>query len=317
MPWPSNLLIFPQISGLYCSLWSPWHRIWKRLIAICFFHKIIVKKFTISVSGLVSGSKHHYWHWWLRFRFFSHLLKWPCRTPEKLCQPSCQSFCQWGELTTPIVSTALHPLSWIFHMIFHMAQPLFSATFFCSSISPGPKNTSAKSRTGYVITVGDNPVVLISKVQTEIVVPTMEGQYIALSTALITLQQIHIALILALELNLDDHSNVSIVWEDNQTVKSLASNDPQQMTSRSKQIAIKYSHLFSNRIQIKYISTNLQKDDILTKLLACLNHVQVRLLLGMLSPSWGQVPRQTILWSNHPQENMTELNHKHKKQTIF
>ena len=87
----------------------------------------------------------------------------------------------------------------------------------------------AKSRTGYVITVGDNPVVWASKMQTEIALSTMEAEYIALSTAmraLIPLRQIHSALGLAFGLSWDERSNVSIVWEDNQAAKTLASNDP-------------------------------------------------------------------------------------------
>ena len=138
----------------------------------------------------------------------------------------------------------------------------------------------------YVIMYAGCPIVWASKMQTEIALSTMEAEYIALSTAmraLIPLRQIHSALGLAFGLNWDERSNVSIVWEDNQAAKILASNDPPRMTPRSKHIAIKYhwfrSHLSPNRIEVKYIPTNSQKADILTKPLARLKHVEARRLL--------------------------------------
>lgn len=130
----------------------------------------------------------------------------------------------------------------------------------------------AKSRTGYVITVGNMPVVWSSKMQTEIALSTMEAEYIALSTAmraLLPMRRIQQSFCEAFCIPQTAQSSVSIVWEDNQAAKILASNDPPRMTPRSKHIAIKYhwfrSHLKQGAIEIKYIETSQQKADILTK----------------------------------------------------
>lgn len=130
----------------------------------------------------------------------------------------------------------------------------------------------ARSRTGYVITVGDMPVVCASKMQTEIALSTMEAEYIALSTAmraLLPMRRIQQSLCHAFSITQTERSQISIVWEDNRAAKILASNDPPRMTPRSKHIAIKYhwfrSHLSPNSIEIRYIQTSKQKADILTK----------------------------------------------------
>lgn len=44
-----------------------------------------------------------------------------------------------------------------------------------------------KSRTGYVITLGETPVTWASKLQTEIALSTLEAEYISLSSSLIEL----------------------------------------------------------------------------------------------------------------------------------
>ena len=43
---------------------------------------------------------------------------------------------------------------------------------------------SVKSRTGYIMTLGEVPVIWTSKMQTEIAMSTMEAEYIAVSTAM-------------------------------------------------------------------------------------------------------------------------------------
>jgi len=48
-----------------------------------------------------------------------------------------------------------------------------------------PKDpTSVRSHTGYVIALGENPIVWQSKLQTEIALLTMSAEYIALSAAM-------------------------------------------------------------------------------------------------------------------------------------
>jgi hypothetical protein len=45
-------------------------------------------------------------------------------------------------------------------------------------------STSAKSRSGYLITIGGTPVIWSSKMQTKIALSTCEAEYIALSMAM-------------------------------------------------------------------------------------------------------------------------------------
>jgi len=50
---------------------------------------------------------------------------------------------------------------------------------------------SVRSCTGFVIALGDNPVVWQSKLQTEIALSTMSAKYIALSRAMRSLIHLH------------------------------------------------------------------------------------------------------------------------------
>jgi hypothetical protein len=99
----------------------------------------------------------------------------------------------------------------------------------------------------------------------------MEAEYIALSTAMrafLPLKHVLNELVKAFELKIDTSSTISTVFEDNQPALTLATQDPPRLTPRSKHIAVKY-HWFRSHIgpdlQLKYISTNDQLADILTK----------------------------------------------------
>jgi len=80
-----------------------------------------------------------------------------------------------------------------------------------------PKDpTSVQSRTGYVITLGDNPVIWHSKLQTEIALSTMSAEYIALSAAmcsLIHLQNIHHEVVKMFQLLWNKESTISTVYK--------------------------------------------------------------------------------------------------------
>jgi len=93
-----------------------------------------------------------------------------------------------------------------------------------------PKDpTSVQSRTGYVITLGDNPVVWHSKLQTEIALSTMSAEYIALSTAmrsLIHLRNVHHEVVKTFQLPWNKESTISTVYEDNQACVILATMEP-------------------------------------------------------------------------------------------
>ena len=136
----------------------------------------------------------------------------------------------------------------------------------------GDDPVSVRSRTGYVVTLGNVPVLWKSKVQSEIALSTMEAEYISLSTSMRSLIQLRSLLFemnnifdLGLKSRL---STISTVFEDNSACRILATTDPPRLTPRSKHIAIKYhwfrEHL-SDEIRIVQVPTKKQKGDGFTK----------------------------------------------------
>ena len=108
-----------------------------------------------------------------------------------------------------------------------------------------------KSRTGYVLLVGNCPVQWVSKLQSEISVSTMEAEYISLSTAMRDLIPLRTLvdkvkdLIGASTLPCRTYSKV---FEDNNGALILASTP--RMTPRSKHIAVKY-HFFKEHVRTR------------------------------------------------------------------
>ena len=97
----------------------------------------------------------------------------------------------------------------------------------------------ARSRTGFVITLGKNPILWKSKLQTETATSTMHAEYVAASTAmrsLVHLRHVHGQIVSTLGLPFDKKSNISLVFEDNQACLSLATNDPPRMTPQSRRL---------------------------------------------------------------------------------
>jgi hypothetical protein len=144
------------------------------------------------------------------------------------------------------------------------------------------EKASVKSRTGFYILLGNVPVLWTSKLQTEIALSTMEAEYIALSTAMrafLPIRHVLHELVTAFHLPIDKENYISTVFEDNQPALTLATQDPPRLTPRSKHIAVKY-HWFrahiGKEIQLKYISTDLQLADVLTKPLARLKFETAR-----------------------------------------
>ena len=132
---------------------------------------------------------------------------------------------------------------------------------------------SVKSRTGYVITFANCPVLWASKLQTEIALSTTEAEYIALSQAmrdLIPMRTLLTEIATLTKLPIGDTIAHSTVFEDNKGCVELA-NAP-KMRPRTKHISIKYhhfrSHVARGDIKIQWISTNHQLADIFTKPLA-------------------------------------------------
>jgi hypothetical protein len=127
-----------------------------------------------------------------------------------------------------------------------------------------------RSRTGYLLTLGNTPVVWASKLQGVIALSTMESEFISLSAALkalIPLRDTHFRISEALSLPYEPESRI---FEDNQACITLATTDPPRMTPRSKHIAIRYfwfrEHLHTCKaLKIVYIPTTNQRANHLTK----------------------------------------------------
>jgi hypothetical protein len=144
---------------------------------------------------------------------------------------------------------------------------------------------SVRSRTGFILTLGDVPILWKSKLQPQIALSTMEAEYIALSTAmrsLLPIKQILKTLAEALNILMNEHSTISTVWEDNRAAQILATTNPPRLTPRSKHIAIRYhwfrDQLVPGRVEVKPIPSILQKADILTKALTKQKHEEARKL---------------------------------------
>jgi hypothetical protein len=133
---------------------------------------------------------------------------------------------------------------------------------------------TARSRTGYVITYANCPVIWASKLQTQVALSTTESEYIALSTAL---REVIPLMELIQEMKAQGfgfkNSKPTVhckVFEDNSGAVEIAT--VHKYRPRTKHINTQYHHFRSyvldRRITIKTISTTEQWADMLTKPLA-------------------------------------------------
>ena len=139
--------------------------------------------------------------------------------------------------------------------------------------------TSCRSRTGFLVTLGGNPLVWSSKLQSLVATHTMEAEYIALSDMMkhvIFLRGIHYEITSQCSLlKLPDigKTEITTVFQDNQAARILATTDPPRMTPRSKAIAVRYhwfrQHLHPDRIVMAQIPSKDNPSNILTKALDC------------------------------------------------
>jgi hypothetical protein len=141
---------------------------------------------------------------------------------------------------------------------------------------PNEEPSSARSRTGYVLSLGGFPVIWKSKLQTEISLSTLEAEYSSLSSGLRALIPIR-------ELLFEATSQIALpptivttisseAFEDNQGALTLATT--QRLTNRTKYFLVKFHHFWEyvkmeshNRRYIKCskICTTKQRADFLTK----------------------------------------------------
>ena len=132
--------------------------------------------------------------------------------------------------------------------------------------------TSVRSRAGWLVTLGDIPVIWKSKLMTEIALSTMEAEYMALSFGmreLIGNRQLIQEIQKHIDIPRNPISNVSRVFEDNEAALKQAGTTLPRLSPRTKHIGIKY-HWFKSKIQVGEIEllpidTKLQKADIFTK----------------------------------------------------
>jgi hypothetical protein len=130
---------------------------------------------------------------------------------------------------------------------------------------------TSKSRTGYVVTYADCPIIWASQLQSEIALSTTEAEYLALSTALrntIPIMRLVKELSRKFDLPLETKPTIyCTVFEDNAGAVELA-NVP-KMRPRTRHINPKYHHfrkyVFEGKIKVQYIPTAEQQADIMTK----------------------------------------------------
>jgi histone deacetylase 1/2 len=144
----------------------------------------------------------------------------------------------------------------------------------------------AKSRTGYVITLGNTPVLWVSKLQSKIALSTTESEYTALSTAMrdvLPLRRLIDELATQLDAKRECLTTMTIVWEDNDACRLLANaGDLPQITPRNKHFATEM-HWFrehlrdsNGQIIVQRVDTTKQQGDIFTKGLVEAEYVKKR-----------------------------------------
>ena len=145
--------------------------------------------------------------------------------------------------------------------------------------------STAKSRSGYVISLHGCPIIWHSKLQTQVALSTTEAEYIALSQSLRDTIPIINLLRELKEHGFTDTDPVPKihckVFEDNSGALELAKAP--KMRPRTKHIALKYHHFRSfvgNIISIHYIETTEQVADIFTKALNDNQFCKLRLYLN-------------------------------------
>jgi hypothetical protein len=133
--------------------------------------------------------------------------------------------------------------------------------------------TTAKSRTGFIITFADCPIVWTSKLQTEIALSTTEAEYIALSTAAREILPMLTMTREAAKKKIISKMTTPVIhcklFEDNKGAIELAKVP--KMRPRTKHLNIKY-HFFRQYVQqgilqVIHVAGTEQVADIFTKAL--------------------------------------------------
>ena len=136
---------------------------------------------------------------------------------------------------------------------------------------PDRAPTSSRSRTGYIVFLGNCPLIWKSQLQTATSLSTQEAEYGALSACMRTIIPLRSLLLeVTSRLTLPHELRTSIsctVFEDNAGACALANN--QQITNRTKYYLCFWHHFWDNvrrgDIKVVKIDTHNQRADYLTK----------------------------------------------------
>ena len=139
---------------------------------------------------------------------------------------------------------------------------------------PDSNLTSAKSRLGFIISLGGVPLVWRSQLQSEISLSSCESEYASLSQSLRTLLPIRALLIeVSMAIGLEESMRATVharVFEDNAAALQLATQ--QRITRRTRYYLVKWHHFWNSvnkgEVSIHRIETSRQAADYLTKGLA-------------------------------------------------
>jgi len=150
---------------------------------------------------------------------------------------------------------------------------------------PSESPTSVKSRTGYIIMLGDVPLVWRSQLQSSISLSTQEAEYQALSNAMKTVIPLRGLIVEILEaLDLPPEVTLSFqcrAFEDNNGALLLANN--QRLTNRTKYYQVKWHwfwhHVNDKSVNIVKVDTLEQRADYLTKGLTREAFERIRMLV--------------------------------------
>ena len=120
-----------------------------------------------------------------------------------------------------------------------------------------------RTRYGFAIYLGNNLIAWRSKLHPSIALSTAEAEYIAASQATKTIKYLRYLL---KELGIPQNKP-TILYEDNEACIAMTKN--KMVTGRSKHIELKQHYVREqvglNNIELQYISTKLQRADLLTK----------------------------------------------------
>lgn len=129
----------------------------------------------------------------------------------------------------------------------------------------------ARSRTGYVLTLGQTPILWVSKLQSKTALSTTEAEITALSMAMkdfIPLRRIAFELYDALDLDPDRKCRFSRVWEDNNACITIATDPIKRYSPRTRHYAAElfwFQEHLADGIEVVRVDSAEQKADIFTK----------------------------------------------------